>query len=171
MVAGTGVDQGRSTEEDGLGNSGPRTGLQGEEGFHGGVVAGGGDLAHRAGQVVTPQGGQVLPGPELTAPIAVHDAAGHFAAAGHRQAWRDRIAVVASDPSAAFKKAITTSLPHAQIPFDPFLLAQLANLCLTRVRQRLVQEHHQRRGPKTDPAWAHHTLLLRDYDTLSPRAQ
>ena len=87
------------------------------------------------------------------------------------QAWRDRIAVVAIDPSAAFKKAITTSLPHAKISVDPFHLVQLANLCLTRVRQRLVQEHHHRRGRKVDPAWAHRTLLLRGYDTLSPRAR
>lgn len=87
------------------------------------------------------------------------------------QAWRDRIAVVAIDPSAAFKKAITTSLPHAKIAVDPFHLVQLANLCLTRVRQRLVQEHHQRRGHKTDPAWAHRTLLLRGYNTLSARAR
>ncbi len=87
------------------------------------------------------------------------------------QAWRDRIQIVAIDPSAAFRKAITTSLPHAHIAVDPFHLVQLANLCLTRVRQRLVQQHHQRRGRKTDPAWAHRTLLLRGYDTLTQRAR
>ena len=87
------------------------------------------------------------------------------------QAWRDRIQIVAIDPSAAFRKAITTSLPRAKIAVDPFHLVQLANLCLTRVRQRLVQEHHQRRGRKVDPAWAHRTLLLRGYDTLSARAR
>lgn len=87
------------------------------------------------------------------------------------QAWRDRIQIVAIDPSAAFKKAITTSLPHAKIAVDPFHLVQLANLCLTRVRQRLAQHHHQRRGRKIDPAWAHRTLLLRGYDTLSTRAR
>jgi hypothetical protein len=81
---------------------------------------------------------------------------------GHRsQAWRDRIQIVAIDPSAAFRKAITTTLPAARIAVDPFHLAQLANLCLTRVRQRLVQEHQQRRGRKIDPSWAHRTLLLR----------
>jgi hypothetical protein len=32
---------------------------------------------------------------------------------------------------------------------------QLANLMVTRVRQRLIQEHEQRRGRKIDPAWAH----------------
>lgn len=87
------------------------------------------------------------------------------------QAWRDRITVVAIDPSAAFKKAISTCLPRARIAVDPFHLVQLANLCLTRVRQRLAQHHHGRRGRKSDPAWAHRGLLLRGYDTLSVRAR
>ena len=87
------------------------------------------------------------------------------------QAWRDRIQVVAIDPSAAFRKAIATCLPAARIAVDPFHLVQLANLCLTRVRQRLAQQRHARRGRKIDPAWAHRTLLLRGYDTLSTRAR
>jgi transposase len=86
-------------------------------------------------------------------------------------AWRARIEVVAIDPSAAFKKAITEQLPNAQISVDPFHLVQLANLMVTRVRQRLVREREQRRGRKVDPAWAHRTLLLRGYDTLSERAK
>ena len=86
-------------------------------------------------------------------------------------AWRARIQVVAIDPSAAFKKAITTQLPNAKISVDPFHLVQLANLTLTRVRQRLVRDREHRRGRKVDPAWAHRTLLLRGYDTLSKRGQ
>jgi transposase len=86
-------------------------------------------------------------------------------------AWRARIEVVAIDPSAAFKKAITQQLPNAQISVDPFHLVQLANLTVTRVRQRLVRDREQRRGRKTDPAWAHRTLLLRGYDTLSDRGR
>ena len=54
------------------------------------------------------------------------------------QVWRNRIRVVAIDPSAAFKRAITEQLPNAQISVDPFHLVQLANLMVTRVRQRLV---------------------------------
>ena len=73
------------------------------------------------------------------------------------QAWRDRIEVVAIDPSAAFKKAITEQLPNAQISVDPFHLVQLANLMVTRVRQRLIREREQRRGRKVDPAWANRT--------------
>jgi transposase len=86
-------------------------------------------------------------------------------------AWRNRIEVVAIDPSAAFKRAITEQLPNAKISVDPFHLVQLANLMVTRVRQRLVREREQRRGRKIDPAWAHRTLLLRGYDTLSKRGR
>jgi transposase len=82
-------------------------------------------------------------------------------------AWRDRIQIVAIDPSAAFKKAITTQLPNAKISVDPFHLVQLANLMVTRVRHRLVREREQRRGRKIDPAWANRSLLLRGYNTLS----
>jgi transposase len=85
-------------------------------------------------------------------------------------AWRARIEIVAIDPSAAFKKAITEQLPNAKISVDPFHLVQLANLMVTRVRQRLVREREQRRGRKLDPAWAHRALLLRGYDTLSARS-
>jgi Transposase len=79
--------------------------------------------------------------------------------------------VVAIDPSVAFKKAITTELPNAAISVDPFHLVQLANLMVTRVRQRLVREREQRRGRKVDPAWANRRLLLRGSDTLSVRAK
>jgi transposase len=41
-------------------------------------------------------------------------------------AWRERIEIVAIDPSAAFKKAITQQLPNAKISVDPFHLVQLA---------------------------------------------
>jgi transposase len=68
------------------------------------------------------------------------------------QAWRNRIEIVAIDPSAAFKKAITEQLPNAKISVDAFHLVQLANLMVTRVRQRLVREREHRRGRKVDPA-------------------
>lgn len=65
------------------------------------------------------------------------------------QAWRDRIEVVAINPPAAFKKTITGYLPNAKITVDPFHLAQLGNLCLTRVRQHLTHDLHQHRDRKT----------------------
>ena len=60
--------------------------------------------------------------------------------AARSPAWRARIEIVAIDPSAAFKKAITEQLPNAKISVDPFHLVQLANLMVTRVRQRLVRD-------------------------------
>jgi transposase len=91
--------------------------------------------------------------------------------AGRSQAWRDRIEVVAIDPSAPFRKAILEQLPHALVSVDGFHLVQLANLMLTRVRQRLIRDREHRRGRKIDPAWANRRLLLRGYDTLSERAR
>jgi len=90
---------------------------------------------------------------------------------GRSPAWRDRVEVVAIDPSAAFRKAIAEQLPNAQVSVDGFHLVQLANLMVTRVRQRLVRDREHRRGRKVDPAWAHRMLLLRGYDTLSARGK
>ena len=84
--------------------------------------------------------------------------------------WRDRIEVVAIDPSAAFRKAIATHLPAAAVSVDAFHLVQLANQMLTAVRQRRAREVHDRRGRACDPAWANRRLLLRAADTLSTRA-
>jgi transposase len=91
--------------------------------------------------------------------------------AARSPARRNRIKVVAIDPSAAFKKAILQQLPNAKISVDPFRLVQLANLMVTRARQRLVREGEQRRARKIDSAWANRTLLLRGYDTLSARGR
>ncbi len=91
--------------------------------------------------------------------------------AARSPAWRDRIEVVAIDPSAVFRKAITEQLPNALVSVDGFHLVQLANLMLTRVRQRLVRDREQRRGRLVDPAWANRMLLLRGYHTLSARSK
>jgi transposase len=82
--------------------------------------------------------------------------------------WLAQVEVVAIDPSAAFRKAIRTHLPCAGVSVDAFHLIQLANQCLTAVRQRLVRDHKGRRGRLVDPAWANRRLLLRGADTLSP---
>ena len=85
-------------------------------------------------------------------------------------AWRARIEVVAIDPSAAFRKAITErcrtrksvstrSTGAAGEPDgDPGPAAAGPG-------------PEQRRGRKVDPAWANRMLLLRGYDTLSARAK
>jgi transposase len=85
-------------------------------------------------------------------------------------AWRARVQVVAIDPSAAFRSALRACLPHAAISVDHWHLVRLANLMLTRVRQRVAREQLGHRGRKDDLAWAHRLLLLRAGDQLSAGA-
>lgn len=85
-------------------------------------------------------------------------------------AWRDRVEVVAIDPSAAFRATVTRQLPMARVSVDHFHLIQLANLMVTQVRQRVAREQLGHRGRKNDPAWAHRLLLLRAGDRLSEQA-
>lgn len=85
--------------------------------------------------------------------------------------WRHRVAVVAIDPSAAFRSAVKNLLPKARVSVDRFHLVKLANDMVTAVRRRVSWERHHRRGRQVDPAWAHRILLLRGYDTLSDRGQ
>ena len=89
--------------------------------------------------------------------------------AARSPAWRERVEVVAIDPSAAFRKAIRTHLPAAAVSVDAFHLVQLANQALTAVRQRCAREAHDRRGRAVDPAWANRHLLLRGANSLSQR--
>ena len=87
--------------------------------------------------------------------------------AARSQAWRDRIEVVAIDPSAAFRKALREQLPCAAVSVDPFHLVKLANDAVTAVRQRLTREQKGRRGRLQDASWANRKLLLRGGDTLT----
>jgi transposase len=90
--------------------------------------------------------------------------------AARSRAWRERIEVVAIDPSAAFRRALREQLPAAAVSVDAFHLVQLANDMLTRVRQRVTREAKGRRGRLADPAWVNRRLLLRAGNTLSPAA-
>ena len=90
--------------------------------------------------------------------------------AARTPAWRDRVEVVAIDPSAAFRATVSRALPMARVSVDHFHLIQLANLMVTQVRQRVAREQLGHRGRKNDPAWAHRLLLLRAGDRLSERA-
>lgn len=90
--------------------------------------------------------------------------------ASRTQAWRDRIEVVAIDPSAAFRKALRQQLPHAAVSVDAFHLVKLANDALTAVRQRVTREQHGHRGRLQNASWANRKLLLRAGDTLTEAA-
>nr|WP_276549534.1 transposase [Brachybacterium muris] len=56
--------------------------------------------------------------------------------------WRERIEIVAIDPSAAFRKALRTYLPRAAVSVDKFHLVKLGNDMVTTVRQRLASMFH-----------------------------
>ncbi len=86
------------------------------------------------------------------------------------QAFRAGITTVAIDPSAPYASGIRRSLPGVRIVVDHWHLVRLANQMVTDVRQRVQREQHDRRGRKTDPAWAHRRLLLCAGDGLSARA-
>lgn len=85
--------------------------------------------------------------------------------------WRHRVRVVAIDPSAAFRSAVRNWLPKARVSVDHFHVVKLGNDVVTQVRRRVAWDRHDRRGRKTDFAWAHRLLLLRGYDTLSMRGK
>jgi transposase len=65
---------------------------------------------------------------------------------------RDRIEVDAIDPSAMFRSALETALPAVRISVDHWHLVRLANLMVTKVRQRVAQETKGHRGRKDDLA-------------------
>jgi hypothetical protein len=75
------------------------------------------------------------------------------------EAWRDGVDVVAIDPSATFRAAIDTALPHTRVSVDHWHLGWLANLMVTKVRQRVEQETKGHRGREDDLAWANRMLL------------
>ena len=62
-------------------------------------------------------------------------------------------------------------LPKARVSVDHFHLVKLGNDVVTQVRRRVAWDRHDRRGRKSDFAWAHRLLLLRGYDTLSERGR
>jgi transposase len=52
----------------------------------------------------------------------------------------ERITIVTMDMSAAYEKAVREKLPNAEIVFDHFHIAQLANKALNEVRRALVRD-------------------------------
>jgi transposase len=61
-----------------------------------------------------------------------------FTLIGHEA--RERIEIVTMDMSAAYQKAVREGLPNAQIVFDHFHIAKLANEALNEVRRTLMRE-------------------------------
>ena len=57
--------------------------------------------------------------------------------------WRHRVAVVAIDPSAAFRSAVRHLLPKARVSVDHFHLVKLANDMVTAVRRGVCWDRHR----------------------------
>jgi transposase len=84
-------------------------------------------------------------------------------------AWKAAVEVVAIDPCATYRRAVTEALPHARIVADHFHVSRLGNSAVTAVRQRVTREQAGRRGRKADPAWANRRRLPRGRERLSDR--
>jgi transposase len=63
--------------------------------------------------------------------------------------WKASVQVVAMDPCATYRRAISDALPQARIVADHFHLVRLANQTVTAVRQRVTRQTLGRRGRRT----------------------
>lgn len=88
--------------------------------------------------------------------------------AAQPEAWRRGITHVGIDLSASYAKAVREALPDAVLVADRFHLVRLGNDVVTAVRQRVIREHHGRRGRKVDPAWQVRRRLLSAHERLRP---
>ena len=68
--------------------------------------------------------------------------------------------------SVPYAKAAGDALPAAVLVVDRYHLVALANDMLTQVRQPGIPETYDRRGRKTDPAWAARRRLPTGYERL-----
>ncbi len=86
--------------------------------------------------------------------------------------FRAGIEFVAIDPAAVYASAIRTPglLPNATLVVDHFHLVKLGNDAVTKVRRRVTWDLKDRRGRKTDPAWANRRRLLRGRERLSQKS-
>jgi transposase len=78
--------------------------------------------------------------------------------------FRAGIKVVAIDPSAPFAAVLRDKklLPNATLVVDHWHLHRLANLMVTRVRQRVTHDRLGHRGRRGNDVWAYRQLLLRN---------
>src|SRR5438067_13347292 len=76
--------------------------------------------------------------------------------------WRDAVPVVSVDPHEGYRSALTTTtlLGKVEMVVDPFHIVRLANMALTKCRQRVQQETLGHRGWKGDPLYNMRKLFL-----------
>jgi transposase len=76
--------------------------------------------------------------------------------------WRDAVQVVSVDPHEGYRSALTdtTLLGDVALVVDPFHIVRLANMAVTRCRQRIQQDTLGHRGWARDPLYASRKLFL-----------
>lgn len=76
--------------------------------------------------------------------------------------WRETVEVVSVDPHEGYRKAITNTglLGDVALVVDPFHIVRLANMAVTRCRQRIQQDTFGHRGWARDPLYATRKLFL-----------
>jgi Transposase and inactivated derivatives len=82
--------------------------------------------------------------------------------AGMPASWRAAVQVVSVDPHEGYRSAVTDTVLLREIALvvDPFHIVRLANMAVTRCRQRIQQELLGHRGWARDPLYATRKLFL-----------
>jgi transposase len=86
--------------------------------------------------------------------------------------WRAQIRVVSVDPHEGYRNALTVGATLADdvtLVVDPFHIVRLANMALTRCRQRVQQQLLGHRGRTTDPLYGLRKLLLLGAERVDER--
>ncbi len=76
--------------------------------------------------------------------------------------WRDAVQVISVDPHEGYRKAVTDTalLRDVALVVDPFHIVRLANMAVTRCRQRIQHDTLGHRGWARDPLYATRKLFL-----------
>jgi transposase len=91
--------------------------------------------------------------------------------AGMPRSWRAGVQVVSVDPHEGYRKALTGTslLGDVTMVVDPFHIVRLANMAVTRCRQRVQQATLGHRGHAHDPLFASRKLFLLGAERVDDR--
>jgi transposase len=81
--------------------------------------------------------------------------------------WCHQIRLATLDPSAGYRAALETHLPHATLVVDHFHAIRLANRAIDQCRRRVQNHTLGHRGRKTDPLYRARRVLLTGYERLT----
>lgn len=90
---------------------------------------------------------------------------------GMPASWREAIQVVSIDPHEGYRSALTRTslLADVTMVVDPFHIVRLANMAVTRCRQRVQQQTLGHRGRARDPLFGARKLFLLGAERVDDR--